>query len=501
MRNGLGNITIEKLSGLSANQKGTLLVWTCGAFLLLLYYMTNSLEISLFLILLLLSTAFLLIKPYIGLLVIPIYITFQYWFVEETKILSTFFLWGDDMLLLVMTASWFAQKNTKIFTKSYLSLPLLTLLAISVLSGIHNLVPLKNWFLGLRGFFFFALYYYALLNIDLSDKFKKILISVIVFTGFIQLPFIFYQFFSQDLELHKIVQIAKAVLTGADLHLLNLNVDSQYGSFMPGQANNVGYFLLIILILLATRGIYTKRRMDIFLQVPLLFTAYFLTSSRGSFGALLLTIWLLMKIQYLDKKDNLFVKYIIPLLLIVIFHKDILNFFSSIIDWFVASQTSLVAPRLLYYPLTYSLLLGGGVANLLFGFGPGMYSSYVAFKTQTYYSQILLGAFGQIGYGFHAGVDSQYIALWGELGFIGLFACIWLLFRSYKIAKTKLCETNMETRYLASGFMAALLVFIIGGFFSNVWEVSHVAFYFWALLGLTEISAKKDNKNENSADQ
>ena len=132
----------------------------------------------------------------------------------------------------------------------------------------------------------------------------------------------------------------------------------------------------------------------------------------------------------------------------------------------------------------------------LFGVGPGQFGGGAAaalYNTKVYDSLGLpFGVFGTEGY-----IDNNWFSIWGEAGTIGLLLFIWMLMILFRYAMNLYRESKDEfTRALAIGFAACILGVAFNGFFSTLFEIRTLAFYFWMYGGFIVVLGQQGRVKE-----
>ncbi|MFA6357096.1 MAG: O-antigen ligase family protein [Candidatus Omnitrophota bacterium] len=77
---------------------------------------------------------------------------------------------------------------------------------------------------------------------------------------------------------------------------------------------------------------------------------------------------------------------------------------------------------------------------------------------------------------------NSYLQMSAEIGLIGLFAFLWVLFSFFKVG---LRHFNQKKDYLALGLLAGILAFLVHAFFDTHLYSLQLVVLFWYMLGLT----------------
>lgn len=87
-----------------------------------------------------------------------------------------------------------------------------------------------------------------------------------------------------------------------------------------------------------------------------------------------------------------------------------------------------------------------------------------------------------------------YLEICLELGIVGLFALLWMVFRGFSEALTCV-ETNHRISYIVAGIVAALAGHLFHGLFDYVWYSPRIVIAFWMYLGMMSALASSSFTN------
>ncbi len=230
-----------------------------------------------------------------------------------------------------------------------------------------------------------------------------------------------------------------------------------------GEPNTLGGYLLIILFLavgILLQKVPKRLRLALLGLSVLIFIPFLFTLSRSSYLALFFSLIALIVLS--NRKLELATASVTILLLVV-----------------------LIQPKAVFHRIGYTFAGVGNTAAQIGGlsFDPSTSERINSWDTslKAWGKRPILGR-GITGFGF---IDGQYIRTLPELGLVGLFALLWLLWtilkHSYKIYR------DMEDELykgLVLGYIAGFIGLIIHGLSSNTFIIIRIMEPFWFLTGI-----------------
>ncbi|HEY3374482.1 MAG TPA: hypothetical protein VGK02_05410 [Candidatus Aquicultor sp.] len=470
----------------------------CLAFLFLLgiqalsYAITGDIQLGLVFILLIALGALAFEYPKIGLMFTLGWTIIQYWFTDDFHILPQTAVWLDEALIMIVILSVVIRKalRREPLARANLSRPILLFIAIGLIATIWNQNSLLIGLVGIRGILQYALVFYAIINLELSQREQKRFIGVMIAGAILQI----------------FVTLSQLMLRGGGLGMLPARImngisisgepmgDLTPGTFGLGGANNMGYFLVIVIIFLLGSAIYNNKFRWLSIALALsLFLPWSLASARGSYWMFLLIVAinvLLARIRYVTTRNPAFI--CVSAIALLVAYIELVPLISRAWDLVVTMQSQPYSPRFLYYGVVYAIV-SKSVLRLLIGLGPGMFGSYTAGVFGTYYDRLLRGMFSQ-GDPVWSTIsgDSQILALFAEFGIIGLIVASWLIFAMFRNARQLLLvDRDAWSNVVAVGGLASALIFLFASVLTNAWEVQPIASWIWAFAGLVQLNNNK----------
>jgi len=385
----------------------------------------------------------------------------------------------SEIILLITLIALIIIKITekKPFVKTPVDLPVLLFACSAFFSGLLNQIPLLEILLFLRIVLRYYALYFLLVNIELDQGFTKKLIRGLVAIATLQ-------FF---------IGLAQILIGGPMNNLLmprpsTLKVGSYlkewavfhrekgylvFGTF--GDTVNLGLFVFIILVV--TIGIYfiwgnSNKKMWLFFLLSFFTLLY--TYSVGLIFTLFVS---LLFITLIKRKWVLVVSSSLIALLIfltVTFYptefievatshytvSPLKNFSATFSATFLESiQTN----RLFTFTEVPKVIL---TQSPLFGFGPSW--CLIKDRISTYF----LG-------------DVYWAQMLGQVGLIGLWAFLWIIWSLYKVGfKVYRNSNDLLKKGIALGFLGVIVGVFFYDFIGAALETRPLAFYFWLFAGL-----------------
>ena len=430
-----------------------------------------------------------------GLYLILIWIPLQYLLTKYYySILPNNFVWIDEVILAMMfiiTLLKIVSSKTKLNISS-LDIFVLIFIIIAVISAIINLVNPLTGAMGVRAFLQYYILYFVIKNIDLNTNVHKNLVLIILFTFAIQIPFSIYQFFTWSPRYLN-------PLTGYYVNKYGLShYDSVVGTFGSGAANNFGYLLVMIIIMLLAAYIYLKNNkyliLALFLIIPLVFS-----QSRGTYIVAIFLLFYTFRKSILNFKN--ISKLSISIILIGILFsfcmgvyfkyskykfENLFNIEGIIKQQMTISQAS--SGRIIGIKIADDIL-SEKAPSRLFGVGPGMFSS----TTGIFFSSPLYVETVNKLRSNRAITENDVVPMMTEYGYLGLITFIIIIMSMIK--KNIDIHHKTQNKYLkaiTSGGDGVLFSFLIGALLYKVWEIQYIAYYVWLYMGYIENMSLKE---------
>jgi len=394
----------------------------------------------------------------------------------------------DDFLIAGFICLMLLQKlitrKTTYLNGSKIYIILFFFFFIFTFSAIANKVPFINVFFSFKDILLEFSFLYALtICIIKRDKIK----SLINFT----LKIFVLQFIIQ------LFQLLIAVKMGV------LNSDSLKGTFP--RSNNLGYVYFFFIFYCLHIGVIYKQKKYIvyaliFIVGLLMSTAYFAV--------------LMLPIVFIAYHRNYFLskKYVVKFVLLSMFFICFFSITATSISrrenrlerlrygdfylfnpryWvnFVSHSefdVSQGSARMLWFSVTYNQLESKAFHPLI-GMGPGMYTSFAAYRLMPSTNKAIYDIFHQRELGLDVFVDSQIIPLWGEFGYIGLFLIIFLFFYFiFRYLKIYYKTSDLQLKALSITSSAGAFFILIGMYINHFLETQVIMFTYVILLSFTE---------------
>lgn len=114
----------------------------------------------------------------------------------------------------------------------------------------------------------------------------------------------------------------------------------------------------------------------------------------------------------------------------------------------------------------------------ILGRGPGSYGGAVAYRAQAF-----KGLY----------VDSYYLEILSNYGFIGILLFLWILIECFRnlIYYASKCK-DRRSQMIGYGILSGLFAFLIHNSTENIWEIIPLAVQFWFLLGIAILILKTE---------
>ncbi|MCL5029011.1 MAG: hypothetical protein M1480_08335 [Bacteroidetes bacterium] len=409
----------------------------------------------------------------------------QYWFTRTLELFPKPAVWIDEILLITLMLKIIIIKivqHTKWYRTS-LDYSVLFLLIIWLSSWIVNRSPVLNSVLGLRSFAQFILFFYLLVQLNITEQQKRKIFKFVYIFILIQIPICIYQLASWNSKLPY----------GFD--------DAAFGLFSFGASNVLGFIFSSAAVF--TFGFFQSEYLSISTFI-LLFTLFCIgiVLTSANFALFLLPLGLgfvlFKKLKTNLNKTLIYTLSLMPLFLIIFLFAFqlspdvslIFKFDNRIQDQFSERGTG----RFLFSFLTIEKLQNESITPLL-GFGPGMYSSTAGLSLGAPKLNEVLG-FREKDIGQELDMDAT--AVLGELGYLGLLSYLLIFISVFIMAFKKIKEPiDKFWKSLALGLFGVTPMIILGGFFYPVWQTPFIAIIFWTIVALLELQVTEKSKISN----
>lgn len=398
---------------------------------------------------------------------------FQYFFVNDIKILPNYFTLIDECCLIsiFIYMAWSLFNNKIHFTFCYFDVFLISFMFIGIVSAVLNNNPVLNTILGLRCYIQYIILYYAISYLDISDKFCRLLINSMLALVIIQVPITVYQYF-----------------TWTSSSLVNDHADAAYGTFSYGAANILGMLMLVFVFYMLKMSFFYN---SIVRYLFLTLVGFCMVLSHSKMSYILLFIVLIYdgvkNIYYrINYKKIIYASIGVFVLLKLAFwvSNDIANLFSYE-NLMVLINNQLEdkegGGRIMSLLLTFSILYKYAFSPFL-GLGPGMYTSYAGISLKSHYLVDILNVDLE-----HRGarLDPDVIGVLGEYGYLGfLFFALMLFVLLFR--KIDILNVNCS-KYWAHYFQWVklfTLIFFLGAFVNGLWQAQFFAVTYWVAAGI-----------------
>ncbi|MHB0976428.1 MAG: O-antigen ligase family protein [Candidatus Aquicultorales bacterium] len=422
------------------------------------------------------------VRPKFGLGLVLLWTVFQYWLVSDFEVLPSWFVWLDEAFLALVTFSWVANKVVRREApgKSDISVPLLLLAGIGLISTVWHQNSALAGLAGIRGVLQYSLVFYAIVNLKPTEREQKRMTSLMVLSAVVQVFVVLYQLATRG-----------GGFGAASSQFSTPTGASPIGDLLPGTfglggANNLGYFLSLVILFLLGRAYYEKGRRWYLLPTAIaLALPWFLASARASYWAFPVVLALILLLVP-GEQPGLRRAVLLVAPLVALASSGVIRFISDTWNRIVETQTQPYSPRFLYYTEVYGILARND--SLLIGLGPGTLGSYTANVFGSYYDRLMRGLFDQGTTWNNTASDSQIVAIFAEFGVLGLIVAGWIVFVMIASARRLFSNPDPWSRTVAVGGLAAALMLVFASVTTNAWEVQPIAAWVWMLAGLVQLN-------------
>lgn len=367
----------------------------------------------------------------------------------------------DDILLFIMTISWFARmavfSDLGIILKNPLNKPIIaySLLAISstILGAMYGGVnPLVGFFFVFKIIEYFFLFTIVVNYVRKEEDIHQLLSSLLIVFGII----CFYGLFM--------------AITGGD-------VSAPFEGDQP-ERNTLGGFLVLMASVAAGVMLHTPSRTEKMLIasiLPVFFIVLLFSISRSGWVS---GITALIVLFICTKRKGVFFALILGFLII----------FPFIIPEIVQERFNFTFFQSAHYGSQIQI----GPIFLDTSTSARIFSYQIVLK---HFLKHPFFGYGVTGFGF---IDGQFFRVLIEMGIIGLASFLWLMWGVHGIIR-KGMKTDFSPRLkgMAVGFYAGFWGLIIHAFSANTFIIVRIAEPFWCLAGLMVVSSHLYTANSN----
>jgi len=412
-----------------------------------------------------------------ALVAIAAWVPLQYLPTRQFKLLPRAAVWTDEALLLLLAglaavAAWRRPSQGRM----PVLLPLSAFVAIAVVSAIVNGTSLVELTLGLRAPLQCALLAFVLALLDVPRRDLARLAAITVALGALQAPFAIWQL--------------------AATHDL-VSRDEVVGTMWRGASNSLAYFLFIVMLPLAGYWLRRPRPRWPLAALAAMMIPFVFCSSRGAYYlapvVIVVTFWDQLRTNR-RLQGLLAGAVLLAAVLFAVFYAVKPQSPGSEIDGEVSPSRIVreqldprgAMGRLYYFRYLTELLWNRGTSAVLVGVGPARFSSTSgAYLGAPLLAEATRGAHSPI-------IPSQIIATLAEFGVLGLAAlglAVVAGVQTLRRAATTLHDPGL--RGWAEGAVGAGLFFLLATPLDNVWELQHVAYYFWGMVGAATVELRR----------
>jgi hypothetical protein len=414
-------------------------------------------------------------------------------FMPVSDVIYSLLRYGSEILLLMTLIALIIKKmvEKKPYIKTPVDLPVLIFVGITFLSGLLNQTPLLEIVLFIRILLRYYALYFLLVNIELDEKFTRKLIyglvSIASFQFFIGLAQVLIGGPVNTLLMPRPSTLIVGSYSKEWVLLQGLREKGYlfFGTF--GDTVNLGLFIFVIfIVMLGVYFIWKKPIKKMWLFFLLSFFTLLFTYSVGLIFTLFIS---LLFITIIKRKWTLMVSSFLIVLLFFL----ILSFYPAEFAE-VATSHYMVSP-LRNLSATFSTTFLESIQqnrlftlievpkvilsqSPLFGFGPGW--GLIKDRVSSHW----LG-------------DVYWVVMLGQVGMIGLWAFLWIIWKFYKVGFNVYKNSNdLLKKGIALGFLGVTVGVFFYDFITPALETRPLAFYFWLFAGLIGNWSKSIPGNE-----
>lgn len=424
-----------------------------------------------------------------GLYFVAIWVPMQYFFSQYyLGILPQNFVWIDEALIFCMFFVTVAEITIQGKKPRWTSIDLFVFLFFisGAISAFVNLINPVVALLGIRAFLQYYLLYFVIKNNKFKEQTFKTLLKIISISFLIQIPIGILQFITW-----KPAHINP--LTGGSVNSFDLSLyDAVVGTFGKGAANNFGYLLVMVILLILAWYIHTKKKV-ILISILLFLIPLVLSESKGAYFILAISLLYTFRAN-LSKASLSFALIVIVFIITINFYfsfsgfnqRNSLNFKQMVNDQLEISPVK--SGRLIGIKIGNDLLLNKA-PSFLIGLGPGMFSS----STGIFFSSKPFIDVANKMRSARAIAENDFVPMMVEFGYLGLFFFICIIFSMSALNRRIYSSTKYKNlKALSLGGSGVIFVFLVSAILIKVWEVQYIAFYIWLYMAYIEIQYQKE---------
>lgn len=356
-------------------------------------------------------------------------------------------------------------KGKKVHYFPWMTIPMVSLLMISVLSMTKSVRISLSLFQIFQMIKVFLLFFYIANNVRSEKDFKFIL--YLLFTTLIfEIGIGYYQYLTND-------YVDLTILSDASRHkpreLGDEKIMSVSGTFY-GDARFGDYLILVCFLVLASLmsrdKIYKKLIYFPMLSAGIILIVF--TFSRGAWlgfgiGLLLFSVFQLF---YSTKKPSTFLQF----LLIVLVAATVFYVFKDLITERITGEDyGSAESRIPMMQIGYEMIK----AHPILGVGINNYTRVMAFYDPT-----------GLSYVWDQPVHNVFIQLTAEIGIFGLLSFIWICVMLYVYSIRSMSRSNDFIRHHVVGLTAGISALFVHGMVNNATIATDPFILFWAFVGL-----------------
>ena len=395
-----------------------------------------------------------ILKPELGLILLPLFVLLD--FVVKTYTSGLFGLWDELIFLLLLAVILLrkVQRKKRFLRFTSILYPVTLFFLAGLLSTfLSPYVTLSQGIEGIRSVLQPFLVFLIIINSDIDNKFARLLLFISLLVAVGAALFGLYQY---------IVGVASPpTWVDKDMEHGLSRAFSILGS--PNAFAAYGVLFTPISLGFLMQPKLTKTQKTIFASCFLFLLIGILTTlTRAAWLAFIPAIFLF---GILAKQT----KIVMPILIILIasvflvapIRQRFTNFFTE-----KYQEKSEGGGRTYRWNLAIELFEDRPVL----GRGPGSFGGAVAYRAQAF-----KGLY----------VDNYYLEILSNYGLVGLLLFLWILLECFRnlFYDTSLSK-NPRTQILSYGVLCGLIGFLLHNFTENIWEIIPLAVQFWFLLGI-----------------
>lgn len=376
-------------------------------------------------------------------------------------------VWDEVALLLcfgLWLYKWFVHRNQTPYRSSPLDSSLIMFMVVAVILLFIAAPDFSIGVEGLRVIVQYMFWFFVITQLLKTPKGAKRVLNIVILTGLFVALYGIYQFVvGVEIPAHWVDQAEGSVRTRSFSIFTTPNMLAGYLSLLIPVS--VGMFF-------AEKN--TKRKIYYAFVLACMGFALLFTMSRGGwifcFCALLFYVWMKNRKLIVPTLVIMGAVFVLAVIFVPSVANRILYLFSA--DYFASSSTG---GRVYRSVVGYELFMN----NPIFGMGLGQFGGSVALSH---------------GINNTFSMDNYYLKTAVEMGSVGLFALLVLLFNTfYKSYKAIPKIQDEEQQNWAIGILSGLVCVILYNLTENMLEIPLLSSYFWMLAGILMFLAYGQN--------